>query len=119
MTDSDPTSSGIFRKEFGDNWRAWRWLQRQFTATSLGAIGAIVVFAGGYIVRLNQKVGEQGMKIVVLETRVVPVLEARKEESTNRVEIEDLKARVSRIEANWDVAKTEAGSPPSTARGRR
>lgn len=117
-TEDEQANSGIFRKEFGDNWRWWRWLQRQFTATSLGVIGLIVTVAGTYIVRMNQKVAEQGTRIVVLETRVVPVLEERKQESTNRVEIEDLKARISRLEANYDIAQREAGTPPVSFRRR-
>jgi hypothetical protein len=108
----DPERSGILRAEFGVNWRLWSWFKHQFTATSLSAIGAVTLAAAGYIVHLNSRVGELGVQVVVLETQVVPVLAARRDETDNKIEIENLKQRVTRIESSWDVATVEAAGKP-------
>lgn len=106
---TDPTASGVFKKEFGPYWRWWRWIARQFSVLSLGTIGGILAVGGGYIIHL-------GTRVVVLETRVVPVLEARKEETANQIRITDLETRMIRLEANWDNAKRESDSAPRRTR---
>jgi hypothetical protein len=111
-TEDAATRSGILKAEFGVNWRNWRWLSTQFTPTSTAVLCAIVSVCGGWILHLSQRVGEQGVKIVVLEQQVVPYLEERKDESNNRVEIDNLKGRVKRLEDSYDTAQREAGTPP-------
>jgi hypothetical protein len=104
-TEDEATRSGILKAEFGVNWRNWRWLSTQFTPTSTA------------VLHLSQRVGEQGVKIVVLEQQVVPYLEERKDESNNRVEIDNLKGRVKRLVDTYDTAQREAGTPPSPRKG--
>lgn len=110
---NDPGESTILRLRLGPLWRFWLWFAGQWSTTSLASLLAVIGLAGGYIDRLSQRVSEQGTKIIVLETQVVPVLEGRRDEVLNKVQIEDVRQRVERLEGAWDAAieelrKTEA-----------
>lgn len=111
----DPAArSGILRAEFGENWRWWRWLQHQFTATSLGAIGAILVTCGGYIIHLRESVVQVRERVVVLETKVIPFVQDQTRLATIGTQLEDHEERLSRLETNWDNATVQASTAPST-----
>jgi hypothetical protein len=116
----DPrTRTGILRAEFGESWRVWAWSRRQFTPTSLGAIGVILAASGGYIAHLSQRVSDQALRIQIVETRVIPVLEERKDELTNHADIAALERRISTLEDRLNYATKEAGSPPVPIRRRK
>ena len=119
MEEDEASRSGILKAEFGIHWRHWRWFSHQFTPTSTTILVALVTVCAGWIHHLSQTVGEQGVKIIVLEKQVVPVLEERRDETNNRIEIEGLKERVKRIEDNYDTAQREAATPPTVRRGKR
>jgi hypothetical protein len=113
----DPAErSAIFRSEFGKSWRAWAWVQRQFTPTSLGAIGFLIVAAGTYIVHLRENVIEVTTRVIVLEKQVIPVLQDSSAVTMLRDTVAAHEQRITRLEANWDDAKTQAGSAPTTRR---
>ncbi len=63
--------------------------------------------AGGYIIHLRQDVAVVRERVVVLETRVVPVLNESKQETENAIRIQDLDGRVHRLEDNFDVDYNE------------
>ena len=114
----DPSASGILRAEFGENWRWWRWLQRQFSVTSLGTIAALLVAGGGYIVHLRESVVQVRERVVVLETKVIPFVEGETRIATLETVLNDHGARITRLESNWDEAKSAAAAPPIAGRRR-
>lgn len=113
---SDPADSQILKAQFGENWRWWRWIQHQFTATSLGAIGAIVVTCGGYIVHLRESVVQVRERVVVLETKVIPFVQDQVRMGAMEATITDHDERLTRLEHNWDDATHEAGTAPTVRR---
>lgn len=121
MEDEDPlTRSGILKAEFGENWRWWRWLQHQFTATSLGAIGAVIVTCGGYIVHLRESVVQVRERVVVLETKVIPFVQEQARLEAIDTKLGAHEERIRRIEDNWDTATVQAATAPTAnKRGRR
>jgi hypothetical protein len=114
----DPAASVILRNYFGPSWRAWRWLREQFSVTSIAALVSVLGILGGYVVHLRQDVAVVRERVVVLETRVVPVLSDRTDVAVLQTRVEDHEQRITRIEADWIDAKAAAGTPP-TARRRR
>lgn len=115
MADEDDPKHGesaILREHFGRYWRAWRWVRRQFSATSLATIGAVIVGCGGWILSLKTRV-------VVLETQVVPVLKS--EDRLAKVEgaVIAHDARIGSMERNYEYAKQEAGTAPTGKKGAR
>lgn len=117
--DVDPTQSAVLRIHFGHYWRAWRWIRRQFTVTSLSAIAGVLTIAGGYIVHLRQDVAVVRERVVVLETRVVPVLGEQSAVAVLRSRVDDHENRITRIETDWIDARTAAGAPPVARRSAR
>lgn len=87
----------VLETELGKNWRSIRWWVHQFTPVSTSVLGIVLTAAGTWIVNLSHKVDNQGTKIVVLETEIVPDLRL-----TNRViELEKLGSNhEGRIQAN-------------------
>ena len=115
----DPAArSGILKAEFGVNWRWWRWFRFQFNPTSLGAIGAIIVTCGSYIVHLRESVVQVRERVVVLETKVIPFVQDQGELEGFKAELTDHDQRIGRLESNWDTAQAQAGTAPSTRRAR-
>jgi hypothetical protein len=99
--------------------RQLRWLlkARAFIEKWLPHIlGGALSCAALYIVHLRESVVQVRERVVVLETEVVPVINESKTESTNSADIEDLKGRVTRIEDNYDFARTHAGDAPTRRR---
>lgn len=92
----------VLRKHFGEAWRAWKWIRDQFTATSLGVIGAILLTAGGWVMRLNTEVSTQKTHIDLLEGRVVPVLEAGNRLTKLETAMTSLTATVTQVVANHE-----------------
>jgi len=108
--------SAILRLEFGRSWRAWSWFRRQFTPTSLGAIGFVVVTCGGYIVHLHETVARQDTRIVVLETKIVPFVAGSADIKVLQA-LEDMnELRIGQLEADYLFARREAGTQPVTRR---
>lgn len=64
----------ILETEFGKNWRNWRWWKSQFTPTSATIIVGLLGLGGRWIISLSHQVDNQGVKITILETQVVPDL---------------------------------------------
>lgn len=114
--DVDPAASAVLKVHFGHYWRAWRWLQHQFTVTSISAIAGVLGLAGGYIVHLRQDVAVVRERVVVLETRVVPVLGEQSAVAVLQARVEDHDQRISRIESDWIDARNAAGTPPVVRR---
>lgn len=108
MPEDDPLSeTGIghkrLKKEFGENWRSWKWFADQWSKTSLATIGGLLLAFGGVLAwawNLNTHV-------TILETRVMPVLKEGKQESENATRIEAIDKRVGRIEGVFDVGYAE------------
>lgn len=126
---SETMENQVLHKHFGEFWRAWRWLSRQFSATSLGVIGVMAVGGGGYIVDLHRTIAEQGTRIAVLEGRVIPVIAEASNvtaldkrvatlEKAMELSTKDQGDRLSRLEDDWDGARTEAGRPLKPRRRR-
>lgn len=134
---SETMENQVLHKHFGEFWRWWRWLSRQFSATSLGVIGFMAVAGGGYIVNLHRTIAEQGTRIALLEGRVIPILEKAAEitamdhrltamdarittlETAMQVTTRDQGDRLTRLEDDWDGARTEAGKPIKLRNRRR
>lgn len=106
------SESAILRARFGVYWRAWAWIGKQFTPTSLSAIGAVLVAAGGYIAHLRESVAQVRERVVVLETRIIPFTEGQTEIATIKAIMGDHEARIHRLEDDYDHAYVEAGTPP-------
>lgn len=64
----------ILATEFGQNWRKIRWWARQFTTTSTTILCSVLGVAGTWIVNQAHKIDNQGTRILVLETQIVPDL---------------------------------------------
>lgn len=108
----DPAHSAIMRAEFGKSWRVWAWIQRQFTPTSLGAIGIVMTACATYIVHLRENVVEVTTRVIVLEKQVIPVLQDNSTVTTLKAKVEDHANRIDRLEKDYDVAYHESMAPP-------
>lgn len=97
--------SGILKAEFGERWRWWAWFRRQWSTTSLVTVVTGVGILGGWAVNLKTRV-------VVLETRVVPVIKDEGRVDSLAATVTGHEQRLTRLERNWDDAKNEAGTPP-------
>jgi hypothetical protein len=114
MTDEaeDPlTRTGVLRAHFGESYRFWIWVRSQFTPASIGIIVSVVVAAGGYIVHLRETVSSVTMRVLVLETRVIPVLDHSNKTAVLETQIRDVRERVDRLEEHWDNASDVASIP--------
>jgi hypothetical protein len=100
------TDSQVLRRYFGKAWRSWWWVRRQFTATSLTTIGAIVIGGGGWILTLKTRV-------VVLETQVVPVLKSEDRLAHLEVTAGNQEGRLSAVERDLEWARQHAGDAPA------
>lgn len=114
----DPlTRTGVLRASFGEQYRFWVWVRNQFTPASIGIIVSIVVAAAGYIMHLRESISAVTTRVLVLETRVIPVLESNKTGSlttdvaTLRVSLDDTVRRVELLEQNWHDAGVVASMP--------
>lgn len=89
---------------------AWGWLRKNFSLASVLTIATVIAGAVGIISNLRTRV-------VVLETRVIPVLKDEGAVTKLQDSVEDVKARVSRLEKNWDDAANTAGTAPYPRKG--
>jgi hypothetical protein len=64
----------VLATELGQNWRSIRWWARQFTPVSTTILGVVLTGTGTWIYTLSHTVDNQGTRIVVLETQIVPDL---------------------------------------------
>lgn len=108
----DPlTRTSVLRAHFGESYRFWVWVRGQFTPASIGVIISVVVAAAGYIVHLRETISSVTTRVVVLETRVIPVLDQSNKTAALQVEIDDMRDRVDRLEQHWDNASDVASIP--------
>jgi|SRR5579863_2400187 len=107
MTEEPLSRTGILRAELGQAWRWWVWFARQFTPTSLSAIGTIISLCGLYIIHLREDVATVRERVVVLETRVIPVIQSSDEITKLEDARENHEQRIKRIENNLDMDYNE------------
>lgn len=108
----DPlTRTGVLRANFGEYYRFWIVVRNQFTPISLSVIVSVIVAAAGYIAHLRENISAVTTRVVVLETRVIPVLDQSNKTAALEVEINDTRERVDRLEQHWDNASDVANTP--------
>ncbi len=108
----DPlTRTGVLKAHLGESYRFWIWIRNQFTPASIGLIVSVVVAAGGYIMNLRENVAAVTTRVVVLETRVIPMLDESNRTAALQVEIDDTRDRVDRLEQYWDNASNVVNIP--------
>lgn len=108
----DPlTRTGVLRAHFGESYRFWMWARKQFTPASIGVIVSILVAASGYIAHLRENISSVTTRVVVLETRVIPVLDQSNKTAALEVQINDTRERVDRLEQYWDNASAVVSIP--------
>jgi len=108
----DPlTRTGVLKAHFGEQYRFWVWVRGQFTPASVGIILSVVVTAATYIAHLRETVSAVTTRVVVLETRVIPVLDQSNKTAVLEAEIKDMGGRVDRLEEHWDNASDVASIP--------
>jgi hypothetical protein len=108
----DPlTRTGVLRENFGESYRFWIWVRNQFTPASISIIVGVIIAASGYIAHLRETVSSVTTRVLVLETRVVPVLEQGSKTAVLEEQIRDMSGRVGRLEEYWDNAKEVASIP--------
>lgn len=110
------TRTGVLRAELGQFWKGWIWLARQFNPTSLSALGAVIVACGGYIIHLREDVAKTTERVVVLETKVIPVIGDENRVTMIETKVADHDQRITRLEDNYDTAQREAGRAPIARR---
>lgn len=110
--DEEDDITHTFSQVLKVRWPVGYWLRQQFSLTSIIAILSILAAGGGWIINLKTRV-------VVLETRVVPVLANVREIDVLKVRVDDLEQRITRIEQDWDYARNAAGLPPTPRRAGR
>ncbi|HSY05874.1 MAG TPA: hypothetical protein VK803_07995 [Steroidobacteraceae bacterium] len=109
----DPAiASGILKAEFGERWRWWAWFRKQWSATSLTVVLGGLGTLGGWALNLKTRV-------VILETKVIPVIQDEGAITTLKDAVAAHDQRISRLENNWDDAKTAAGTAPVPAKRRK
>jgi hypothetical protein len=59
--------TGMFRENFGENYKAWMWAQKNFSKVSIGAIVAILITAGSWLGSLYAKIGDQATSLTMLQ----------------------------------------------------
>lgn len=105
------TRTGVLKAHFGEQYRFWIWLRAQFTPASVGVILSVVVTASGYIAHLRETVSAVTMRVVILETRVIPVLDQGNRTAVLEEQISDARDRIDRLEQHWDNASDVASIP--------
>ena len=113
---ADSTRTQILRLEMGDNWRAWRWLQRQFSKTSIGTILALAALFVAYVQQTRVDTAKLTTRVVVLETQIVPDLKLAGRVATLEQRDVDHQARIEDLENNYSFARAHAGDPPTRRR---
>ncbi len=105
------TRTGVLKAHFGEQYRFWMWARHQFTPASVGIIVTIIITAWGYIAHLRETVSAVTTRVVVLETRVVPVMEQGNKTAVLQQQINDMGERVDRLEQHWDNASDIVSIP--------
>lgn len=102
-----PANTGEYRVQevFGATWRLWVWLKRQFTLTSALALLGALAGLGGWALALQTRV-------VVLETRMTPVLASSAELAALKQRVDDNEERLGDLEDAFRHAQEEAGPHP-------
>jgi hypothetical protein len=101
----DTERSQIFQLEFGKSWRMWAWVRRQFSVTSVSAIVGVFVCCWGVILSLQTRV-------VVLETKVIPVIQDEALVTTLKANVAEHDRRITQLEADYRTAAHESETPP-------
>ena len=112
--DDTHTRTGVLRAHFGEYYRFWIWVRNQFTPISMSVIVSVIVTAGGYIAHLRENISSVTTRVVVLETRVIPVIDQSNKTAALEVEINGLGKRVDKLEDRWENARVVAGTPNET-----
>lgn len=108
----DPlTRTGVLKAYFGEQYRFWLWIRGQFSPASLGVIAGVILTAGGYIMNLRETISAVTTRVIVLETRVIPVLDQSNRTAVIEEQIGDVRDRVDRLEQHWDNASDVASIP--------
>ena len=108
----DPlTRTGVLKAHFGEQYRFWIWVRNQFTPASLGVIVTILITASGYISHLRENISAVTTRVIVLETRVLPVLEQGGKTAVIEEQIKDMRERVDKLEDHWENAGNVASIP--------
>lgn len=112
------TRTSVLRAHFGDSFRFWVWIRKQFSPASIGVIISIVIGAGGYILHLRETILAVTTRVVVLETEVVPAIGQADHTALmdGRLkaldeEVKDMHDRIGRLEQNWDRASDVVSIP--------
>jgi hypothetical protein len=105
------TRTGVLRAHFGESYRFWIWVRNQFTPASIGIIIGVIVAASGYIAHLRENISSITTRVIVLETRVIPVLDQSNRTAVLEEQITDTRSRVDRLEQHWDNASDVASIP--------
>lgn len=107
----------VLETELGKNWRSIRWWGRQFTPVSASILGAVITAAGTWIITLSHKVDNQGTKITVLETEVIPDLKLAERVTNHEGRIIGLEAALGKF--NYVDAIRAAAELDEAARKKR
>lgn len=113
------TQTAVLRVHFGESYKFWIWIRKQFTPASISLILGILAAAAGYISHLRENVAAVTTRVVVLETRVIPVLDQSNKTAALETELKDHNQRISRLEDDYDTARNEAVKPLASFRRRR
>lgn len=107
MHRNDPLErTDILKAEFGKSWRVWAWVRRQFSPISIATIAGLVGVAGGWVINLKTRV-------VVLETRVLPVIMDESAVKVLQGEVENHEGRINTLELNYRAAAEASRLPPT------
>ena len=112
----DPADSAVLKAKFGRSWRLWAWVRRQFSVTSVATLVIVAGSAWGYIAYLRESVVAVRERVIVLETKVIPLVQEQDEQGALREMVRDHDERLKRLERNWDDAGQVAASTPPSGR---
>jgi hypothetical protein len=98
-------ASHTFSMVLAERWPIGAWLRRNFSLPAVLTIAGLLAAGGGYIINLKTRV-------IVLETKVVPVLTNTGNMNVLQTRVDDHEQRITRLEGNWDYARDAAALPP-------
>jgi hypothetical protein len=111
--DDDPhTLTGTYGKEGAAEIRAFARFRKQWSKTSVSVLVGTVSVCGGVIGDLYLSQEKLAVRVVVLETEVVPDLKLKEK-------IAEHEARLDNLERNYDFAREHAGDAPVPRAKRR
>jgi hypothetical protein len=112
MSDDPHTLTDVYGKEAAAQIRGFAKFRKQWTKTSLSVLAGTLTVCAGIIGDLYLSQEKLAVRVVVLETEVVPDLKLKEKIAEHDAMLAQHGARLDNLERNYDFAREHAGDAP-------